>query len=417
LSYPTKDFMDYEDINAESLVMDDRFQRFCLGIDESAKEYWENWLEKNPGKKEEFYKAKELFSILNGGINSQNVQKDREVFIERLKNEGVLLKHSADSKIVELPVSGKRSFPYSIIAAAIFLGIVALTAFLIWQNNDSNNLAQNNTASDQILDRVPGSDKAILTLADGRTIVLDSSTKGMISEQGNIRVLNLNGMLTYKGEGTGNVVYNTITTPKGGQYQLVLVDGSKVWLNASSSLRFPSDFQGKERVVELTGEGYFEVASNSSMPFHVNVGDLKVEVLGTDFNIMAYSDEVSVKTTLIEGKVKVHKGALFTILTPGQQVQVSPDGSIKIDKNANVAEAIAWKNGLFQFSGADMRTVMRHIGRWYNVETVIEGDMKNIHLSGKVSRNMNLSQVIQVLEESGIDIKAEGNRLIASPKL
>lgn len=407
--------MDYEEINAESLVMNEEFQRFCLGMDESAIEYWENWLEKNPDKKEEFFRAKELFSILNGGNNSQTIQKDRAVFLERLKKEGLLVKESNDS----IPVKKRIFSIYRMLAAAILVGVVALATFLIWKDNQPpGNIPAVSTVGNQILDKAPGSTKAILTFGDGRSIVLDSTAKGIITKQGNVEVLNLDGLLTYKNAGeSSEVLYHTITTPKGGQYQVVLFDGSKVWLNASSSLRFPSAFRGKERVVELSGEGYFEVAHNAAMPFQVRVNDLNVEVLGTDFNVMAYNDESAVKTTLINGKVKIHKGALFAILTPGQQAEVSPEGSIEIDKNANIEEAVAWKNGLFQFSGADMTTVLRHIGRWYNIEPVIQGDMKNIHLSGKVSRNLNLSQVIQVLEESGIDIKAEGNKIIARPKL
>jgi transmembrane sensor len=411
--------MDFDDIKAENLVLDESFQRYCLGTDQSAKDYWENWLDENQDKRLEFSKAQELYTILNGNNSSKSLRKDRDLFYNRLKKEGIL--KDTDAKIVQMPFGSesKKKFSYPrFFAAAIILSVLATGVFFILNNNKwGSDIADANLHQKKELDKSPGGDKAILTLADGTTIILDSSASGVISEQGNIQVINLGGLLTYKNGGEGTeVYYNTISTPKGGQYKLLLADGSKVWLNASSSLRFPSAFKEKERVVELNGEGYFEIAHNTKMPFHVKVDELDVEVLGTHFNIMAYSDEDAVKTTLVEGKIKVQSAATFALLIPGQQAMVNSAGLIRVDPQADIEEAIAWKNGLFQFSGADMRTVMRRISRWYNIETELQGDMRNIHISGKVSRNLNLSQVIKVLEESGIEIKTKGNKIIASPK-
>jgi len=413
--------MDYDDIQVERLVIDESFQRYCLGIDKSANEYWEGWLLENPARKEEFFKAKELYLILNGGINALNFEKDKAVFYGRLKTEGILSEEISGTKVVRLTndkeVKSKFSVYKLFAAAAVFIAVVFGTYVFLKTDKPASQLADNKSMDARKPDKAPGRDKATLTLADGTTIVLDSSANGVISQNGGFKVINTGGLLTYQnGHEGAKVLFNTISTPKGGQYQLLLADGSKVWLNSLSSLRFPTVFNGKERSVELTGEGYFEISHNASMPFHVKSNNMDVEVLGTHFNIMAYGDEESTKTTLLQGKVKVQKERTFVVLTPGQQAQVNKEGAIKLDKNADVEEAVAWKNGVFQFDGADMRTVMRHIGRWYDIETVLQGDMKNIHLGGKVSRNLNLSQVIQVLEDSGIDIRMEGNKIIASPK-
>lgn len=269
------------------------------------------------------------------------------------------------------------------------------------------------------MDIAPGGDKAVLTLANGKKVVLDTAANGDLEKQGNVRIIKLNGQLAYNKEAqpANEVLYNTISTPRGGQYQLVLTDGTKVWLNAASSLRFPTTFAGATREVTLSGEGYFEVAPNHLQPFRVTLIDgTKVEVLGTHFNVMAYADEHAIKTTLLEGAVKVIKQVNTQLLTPGQQAQVNTDGKIVLVKNADTEEAVAWKNGLFQFTGADMATVMRQVGRWYDLNVHLQGNISGVHLSGKVSRNLKLSQVVAILEESGIEIKIDGKEITASPK-
>ena len=415
--------MDYDEIHVESLVLDESFQRYCLGADQTAKNYWEDWLANHPDKKTEFFKARELYTILNGGNDLLNFERDRVAFYNRLVNEGILHKVSDEPKLVRLEAgrntNTRNKFTLIKFFAAAAVLIALVFGFYMFTKDDKKEkrLADAGKKKIEELNREPGINKATLTLADGTTIVLDSSAKGVISQQGGVQVINAGGLLSYKNGGDrSEVLFNTISTPRGGQYQLLLADGSKVWLNALSSLRFPSVFNGKDRNVELAGEGYFEIAHHASMPFHVKVGNMDVEILGTHFNVMAYGDEEFIKTTLVQGKVKIRKEGAVVILAPGQQAQVNKEGVINLNKNADVEEALAWKNGVFQFDGADMRMVMRHIGRWYNIEPVLVGDMKNIHLSGKVSRNLNLAQVVQVLEDSGIDIKIDGNKMIASPK-
>jgi transmembrane sensor len=263
---------------------------------------------------------------------------------------------------------------------------------------------------------VPGGNKAVLTLADGSSIILDSTQQGTVTKQGNAKVINLEtAVLTYKaGNGNGQeVVYNTLSTPRGGQYQLVLPDGSKVWLNASSSIRYPVTFKGKERNVSITGEAYFEVAKNATMPFTVTVKEATVQVLGTHFNIMAYDDEGSMNTTLLEGSVKVSKGAQHKILAPGQQAKIAQTGAIKI-KEADIEEVMAWKNGWFQFNSWNIEKIMRQVARWYDVEIVYEGSISARHFSGMVSRENNISQVLKIMQAGGVHFKISGRKIIVS---
>jgi transmembrane sensor len=261
--------------------------------------------------------------------------------------------------------------------------------------------------------RVANANKAILTLANGSTMVLDNTDDGLIAKQGNTRVNKTHdGELIYNNEGTNEdtkVEFNMISTSSGGQYQISLPDGSKVWLNALTSLKFPTVFKGTERVVELTGEAYFEVAKNKSMPFKVKLaGNTSIEVLGTHFNIMAYANEGSIQATLLEGSINVQKNGLTKIMIPGQEASITDE--IKLQR-VDADEAISWKNGLFSFDKSNIHTVMRQIERWYNVEVVYENKVPNYQITGYISRSSNLSEVIKILELSGLRIVPEGRKL------
>ena len=198
---------------------------------------------------------------------------------------------------------------------------------------------------------------------------------------------------------------------------MVLADGSKVWLNAASSLRFPAAFTGKERKVELMGEGYFEVAKNASMPFKVEVNGMEVEVLGTHFNINSYNDEPAIRTTLLEGSVKINKNNTTSLLKPGQQAEVNSAGEVRIINDAGIDEAVAWKNGKFQFDRADIYAVMRQIARWYDVDIEYKGAAIRSHFGGTISRNVNLSQVLNMLHLTG-EVKCEvnGKKIMVMPE-
>ena len=263
----------------------------------------------------------------------------------------------------------------------------------------------------------PGSNKAVLTLSDGSTISLETASHGTLARQGDTKIVKpVDGQLAYKSfnEKATEILFNSIATPRGGQYQLILSDGSKVWLNAASSLRFPANFTGHERKVELSGEGYFEVAKNAAMPFKVEIaGRGVVEVLGTHFNVNAYSDETTMKTTLLEGRVKVVVLATRDshVLTPGEQAQLHRNGAISIYKNADTQEVIAWKNGAFNFNNANLRSVFRQLSRWYDVDIVFEGGVPEKQFNGEIQRDLKLPQVLKLLEGNNVFCRLEGKTL------
>ncbi|MGY3212872.1 FecR family protein [Mucilaginibacter sp. HD30] len=263
----------------------------------------------------------------------------------------------------------------------------------------------------------PGGNKAVLTLQDGSTIVLNDAENGTLARQGNTSIVKLaNGQLVYN-EASGpadKVLYNTMTTPRGGQYKLTLPDGTNVWLNSASSINYPTAFVGNERKVAITGEAYFEVAKDKSKPFHVVAGNQSIEVLGTHFNVMAYADEENIKTTLLEGSVKISEHNNISILRPGDQAVVASKGGITV-KPANIDEAMAWKNGYFKFSRVDIKHIMRQISRWYDVEVVYEGDMPYDEFVGKIGRSENISQILHVLELEHVHFKIEGKKIIVLP--
>ncbi|MCC6286819.1 MAG: FecR domain-containing protein [Chitinophagaceae bacterium] len=308
------------------------------------------------------------------------------------------------------------------VAAAVI--IMLCTASYFWFNSHkktSEEIVRSGAAQEPAKDIQPGGNKAVLTLADGSQIVLDTTANGRLATQGNMEIIKLsNGELAYKGTANNKdeVLYNTMSTPRGGQYSLILPDGSKVWLNAISSIRYPTTFKGSERKVEITGEAYFEVAKDHSRPFKVSVqaasgkGHMQVEVLGTHFNINAYSDEPLTNTTLLEGSVKVITAAGNTVIKPGQQAQVNDDGKIKTEPDISISDVMAWKDGYFTFKDSELKTIMRQIMRWYDVEVKYENDnTPNRYFTADISRSKTLSGVLKILEQSNIHFKLEGRIL------
>jgi ferric-dicitrate binding protein FerR (iron transport regulator) len=265
-------------------------------------------------------------------------------------------------------------------------------------------------------DVAPGSNGAVLTLADGSVIVLDSAGEGKLAKQGNTSILKSGGSVQYiaqAGTGGGSLAYNTIATPRSRQFQLVLEDGTKVWLNAESSIRFPAAFDKKERRVDITGEAYFEVAKNANRPFTVSVNGMQVQVLGTHFNINSYNDEPAIHTTLLEGSVKVIKDKEARMLVPGQQAQLENNGGFNIVKNVNTSEIVAWKNELFSFHDTDLKNLMRQVSRWYDVEIVMPQNIAAVTFNGKISRKSNLSDVLKMLELTDeVSFSIEGKKVI-----
>ena len=245
-------------------------------------------------------------------------------------------------------------------------------------------------------------------------MILNNLKNGNLASQTGLKLIKQDSTLTYKADDDSKVSYNTITIPNGGQYQLILADGTKVWLNAASSLKFPTAFPGKQRTVELTGEAYFEVAKNKNQPFNVKTPTQTVQVLGTHFNINAYSNEPFVKTTLLEGSVNVSSAGGSLLLKPGQQALLNNSGLATLKDDVDTDEAIAWRNGLFQFNDVDIKTIMRQVARWYDVDVEFKGQVPAYTFHGKISRNLNASTVLKIFELSGINFTIEGRKIIVS---
>ncbi len=315
-------------------------------------------------------------------------------------------------------------------AAAVLILTFIGTYFLFPSKYPNKAIAKTDSPQKKIKnDIAPGGNKAVLTLADGSVIVLDSATNGTIGKQGNTKIQKLdNGLLAYGINGrqlteNDEAFFNIISTPRGGQYKVVLADGTKVWLNAESSIRFPVAFTGTERIVEITGEAYFEVVSltsevdNTKTPFIVKIKSLsgdqgQIKVLGTHFNVNAYDDEAMAKTTLFEGKIKVTKDNVNTMLLPGQQTQMDKKGKMIVFDNADREEVMAWKDGLFVMKKEDIGSIMRKIARRYDVEIVYEGKVPPGRISGDIPRNMNLSKILEVMELSGVHFTIDRKKVI-----
>lgn len=263
----------------------------------------------------------------------------------------------------------------------------------------------------QTNDVAPGGNKAMLTLADGSVVTLDSAGSQVL-QQGSTAIRQQNGALQYEVKGNdGLTAYNTLTTPRGGQFQITLPDGTKVWLNAASSLKYPVAFTGKQREVTLKGEAYFEVVHNDKMPFRVMVDGMEIKDLGTHFNVMAYSDEVKVETTLLEGAIAVSDGHSEKLLQPGQQAVNNKSKSTGITiQAADTEQAIAWKNGEFYFNHTSIYDIMRQVSRWYDVDVYYQ-DAPDAYLSGNIRKSVNVSEVFRMLELAGnVKFKIENRK-------
>ena len=361
----------------------------------------------------------------------------------------------AETKRTGTQAIRKTIFVYSRVAAAILILLIAGLFWILLKNNTSNQKAivKNASPVNDSASITPGANKAVLTLADGTTLVLDNAANGTLAQQNNVQVVkSKDGELKYQpamsneARKSGAITYNMLSTPRGGQYMIVLPDGSKVWLNAASSIKYPTAFTGNERRVEITGEVYFEIkplslptgrdGGGQKIPFIVDMLSAsgggpgsRVEVLGTHFNVNAYGDDGVVKTTLLEGKVKVvnlpdqQAGRESAILKPGEQAIASgrspltPDRNrdrslLTIDHSPDIESVMAWKNGLFQFNNVTIETVMRQVARWYDVQVVYERDASQELFRGKMYRNTDISQLLKILELSGAHFKIEGKKVI-----
>lgn len=305
---------------------------------------------------------------------------------------------------------------YASIAAAAILFIGVSASIYFYTNNKSLTVKNKATVNKKI---EHGGNKAILTLADGKKIILDEAANGELAKVSGIKITKAaDGRLVYsiadQAQRDGKILFNTIETPKGGQYQINLPDGSSVWLNAASKLTFPTRFIGSERKVNLSGEGYFEITKNKKMPFKVVTALQEVEVLGTHFNINSYTDEANTKTTLVEGSVKVKllNEQQSSVLKPGEQA-VNTSNKLKIDE-VDVEAVIAWKNGYFRFDDEELESIMHKVERWYNVDVVYNNEkMKSEKLGGITTRFSEVGDLLKMLELTGkVKFKIEGQKIL-----
>ena len=332
---------------------------------------------------------------------------------ERLRND--LLKKIEPVPVISLH-NRQRSYRWLRVAAAaaIITGIGTALYFAFLQTGSRQEVVQINKPEPAVQDIAPGTNKAVLTLADGTKIELDEKVKGSLTTGGPVSITNMQGQLIYEHKTVTSVEveYNTLTSARGQSYSLILADGSKLWLNAASSVRFPTAFTGKERQVEITGEVYFDIAKDATRPFHVKLNDLDIEVLGTQFNINSYADEPTINTTLVEGSVKISSKNKEQRLVPGQQAKVSLEGDLKVVNKVNVDEIIAWKNGYFHFDNADLPSILRQFSRWYNIEVEYESELQNRTFFGIIKRESPLSNVLKMLNANDVKFRIEGKRLV-----
>ena len=394
--------------------------------------------------------------LLVGYVNNQLTKKELSLFLQLLQNEehatrfkdyteklfednslseladynraDIIFQKTMDAAAKEDNIPGSGVVPLKprsmffmfsrIAAAAAVVGLILFGTYSIISKKDNKKLAATETKNNSYKNEVlPGGDKAILTLADGSTIVLDTMQNGNLAQQGNTTVIKLDGKLAYNSANAGanDIAYNTLTTPRGGQYQVELPDGTRVWLNAASSLRFPTAFVGAERRVEISGEAYFEVAKNKAMPFVVSVNGTEVHVLGTHFNVMAYSEEGKIATTLFEGSVQVSKAGKKHVIVPGQQAVWKENGDFNLNGDVDLEEVVSWKNGQFHFNNADIKVIMRQIARWYDVDVEYRDNLSETQLGGIVSRKEDLRQLLSYFEMTGkVKFNLEGRKIIVT---
>ncbi len=304
------------------------------------------------------------------------------------------------------------------IAAACFLLLTGGVLYFSHQNKPQTDASQLMASRKTLI--VPGSNKAFLTMANGKIILLSNASNGVLAKtnSGNISKIR-NGQIAYNTTDAGKVNDgqsigdNILTTPKGGEYEVVLPDGTKVWLNAASSLNYPVAFTGHDRQVKLIGEAYFEVAKNKNKPFYVNINNVQVRVLGTHFNVEAYNDDENIKTTLLEGSVQISKNNTHSILAPGQQAVINKNSNNIVVSTADIDDAMAWKNGYFIFDHDNIQGIMKKVSRWYDVDVTYQGNFTDLKFGGTFYRSKSVEELLQHLESVGnIHFAIKGRRII-----
>ena len=363
---------------------------------------------------------RELFAWIHAGGHS------RELFKSMQHDFEDIFKNEPDTASVPNVVPNAKVIRFhtkkwlSVAAGVAVLALVATLAFYLFKKENSQDAIAKSTI--EAPEKINKTKAPTLTLADGRVIELDSSVSGTIALQGNVRITkNANGQVLYVAGGSTageEIFYNTVTTPVGGIFNVVLPDGSLVWLNAGSSIHFPTAFTGKSREVSVSGEAYFEVAKNPLMPFRVTINEsIEVEVLGTHFNIMAYANEPAVKTTLLEGSIRLKEGTQQMLLKPGQQATLSSAGVISVENDINTTHVLAWKYGLFDFDNDNLSAVMRQLTRWYDIDVIYPETVPQGHFTGSIRKQSTIGEVLKMLELAGdVRFSVVGNKVMIHEK-
>ncbi len=388
------------DIEKQLHYADLIFKQINVGLTEEEQQELTDWIEANPAN-----------GVLFEEITKANAQDSAIDFMNSLSVDDAWnqVKMTFDEKqstqTIKISRPQRKYFAWSAVAALLIVG------FFIWKPNH----IKPTTSVAIPMEITPGSNKATLTLADGRIISLDDLANGGIAAEKNVQVIKMDGVVQYNTtDNNHEIAYNTIQTPKGGKYQLILADGTVVWLNAASSLRFPIAFVANERLVELKGEAYFEVKKDAKKPFRVTLENgSQIEVKGTSFNINAYQDEEFLRTTLVEGKINFSFNGSTKSLLPRQQIKVDKAlNEMELLADVDIYDEIAWKNDLFVFKSMDVKSIMRIISRWYDIDVVYQGKINPETFSGIVSSKSNLSQVLKIMEAGGIQFKIEGRKIV-----
>lgn len=368
------------------------------------------------------FEAKELLNkYAEGKCTDEELAIIYTWYLEQEINEVQIsaeeIEAAKDSIWMSLPVHEEiasetvKLFPSKLIRRIAVAAITVLSLSIGYYLIQKDNLkpAHETAKLEQI---VPGDNKAILTLADGSTIDLNKMSNGVLGHENGTRIVKTDdGKIFYNHDDDAKtVVWNTLSVPVGGYYNVTLSDGTIVWLNSKSSLKFPTEFIGDSRIVELTGEGYFEVAHRKDQPFKVITANQTVEVLGTHFNINAYNDEQSATTTLLEGSVRINASGLQKMLAPNQQAKLN-NGKITIIQY-NADNAIDWVRNDFVFDNENLGSILRKISRWYDVEIACPTNLEKLEFTGSISRTKNIAQVLKIMELTGIvNFKVEGRRI------
>jgi transmembrane sensor len=406
----------YRLFSVQEFMNDPYFQDWVYQPDAEKNNAWKKLIQEEPELSAKIKEAKSFLEMID--FKEEFPSQERvELALKHLQQK--IKEPVEEVKVVRMSLWLKR-----IAVAASLLLAVSFGTYLLLRNKTepTGGLVENVSKPDV---KAPTNSKATIRLSNGTVVSLDSLKDGLLAQQSNVKVVKLaDGRIAYQnenGEVNEKLEYNTLYNPRGSKVvDMILSDGSHVWLNAGSSVTYPVAFVGKERTVTIEGEAYFEIAKNAAKPFKVNVdGKTEVEVLGTHFNVNSYDDEATINTTLFEGKVKVTglKTKRSHVLAPGQQAVQNKQGEISINSNADMDEVIAWKEGKFRFgSEMDIQTVMRQVARWYDITVEYRGDVKG-SIGGSISRDVSAAKVLEMLEMTGtVQFKIEGKKVIVQNK-